>query len=297
MKILSEILTAFKEYDLKISDIEKVVRYLQHYGYLIKNDDFNLSDLIEALTRFQEFFHLEENGKITPQLVRAMDAPRCSVPDNMQREEAKWGKKDLKYYIEKYVPGVLTKSEQQGIIQQAWDFWTEVANIKATRIDTPNGADIVISIGSGAKDGFDGPSGTLAWAYLPNGSNSRLLCKYDSAETWIKDKTQRGILMLNVSTHEFGHLLGLEHSKKQGALMAPYYSPSIAKPQANDDIPRIRALYGPPVVTPDPDPTPDPEPDPTPTPKPGQKTITIIVEGDITSIKADCFGIRKYDDC
>lgn len=293
MKLLNEILNTFKEYDLKISDIEKVVSYLQHYGYLIKNDEFTLSDLIEALVKFQQFFHLEENGKITPQVVRAMDAPRCSVPDHMEREEAKWGKKELKYYIEQYVPGVLTKADQQGIIQQAWDQWADVANIKASRVDSPNGADIIISIGSGAKDGFDGPSGTLAWAYLPNGSNSRLNMKYDSAETWIKEKTQRGILMLNVSCHEFGHLLGLEHSRVQSALMAPYYSPNVTKPQSNDDIPRIQALYGKPVVTPVPDPTPNPNP----TPKPGQKKITIIVDGDIASIEADCFGIRKYDDC
>ena len=51
--------------------------------------------------------------------------------------------------------------------------------------------------------------------------------------------------MLNVACHEFGHLLGLTHSKKPGALMAPYYNPFIATPQQDDDIVRVQKLYGP----------------------------------------------------
>lgn len=296
MKIVDEILSAFKDYHFQVGDIQKVITYLTTYGYLAKSGELSLNDVIEALTKFQEFFHLEADGKLTPQVLRAMDAPRCSVPDHMEREEAKWGKKKLTYYIEKYVPGVLTKADQQAIIQQAWDFWSEVADISASRVDSPNGADIIISIGTGAKDGFDGPSGTLAWAYLPNGSNSRLNMKYDSAETWIKEKTQRGILMLNVSCHEFGHLLGLEHSRVQSALMAPYYSPNVPKPQQNDDIPRIQALYGKPTTKPDPKPDPDPNPtDPTEPLPPGKKRIVIVVEGDITELTADGWGTRKYD--
>lgn len=289
MKILPEILALVRKYDFKVSDVEKVIKYLQYYGYLIKTDDFGLDDLFEAVKKFQEFFHLDKDGQLTPQVIRAMDAPRCSVPDFMDREEAKWNKKRLSYYIEKYVPGILTKEDQQGIIQQAWDAWSDVADIKAIRVNNPNGADIIISVGTGSRDGFDGPGGTLAWAYLPNSNNSRLLCKYDSSETWIKERNQRGILLLNVSTHEFGHLLGLEHSRIQGALMAPYYSANVVKPQENDDIPRIQNLYGKPEVVPQPDPPPvDP-----PT---GKKRIVIVVDGNIDSIEAPGFGIRKYED-
>ena len=46
-------------------------------------------------------------------------------------------------------------------------------------------------------------------------------------------------------THEFGHLLGMGHSKDKRAVMAPYYKgyePQFAL--GTDDIKGIRAMYG-----------------------------------------------------
>ena len=106
-------------------------------------------------------------------------------------------------------------------------------------------ADIIVTTGKGVQHQFDGRGGTLAWAYMPQGKNEKLLMRFDLDETWVADKTNRGILLSNVACHEFGHLLGLGHSKKSQALMAPYYNPFVSAPQADDDIPKIQKLYGP----------------------------------------------------
>lgn len=232
------------------------IQYLRAFGYLAHKAprDLTLGDIHDSLRDFQELCGLEQNGHLDLKTVQAMVRPRCGVPDRQpMRMQAKggsipkqdqWNKRKLTWAQEKTVPG-LSKLDQADILEMAWKHWSDVCDLTFERVSNPAGADITISIGRGKKDDFDGPSGTLAWAYLPIGDDSPLTMRFDLDEVWVKDVTDRGILMLNVATHEFGHLLGLDHSKIDGALMSPFYNPAVAKPQDNDDIPRIRALYGP----------------------------------------------------
>jgi hypothetical protein len=82
--------------------------------------------------------------------------------------------------------------------------------------------------------------------------------RFDLAETWVSNPQERGVLLFNVACHEFGHMLGLTHSKRKAALMAPYYSPTVAVPQWDDDILRVQARYGKNTAAPLPPVTPDP---------------------------------------
>ena len=68
--------------------------------------------------------------------------------------------------------------------------------------------------------------------------------KFDIAEFWITSPEKTGVLLENVAAHELGHILGLTHSEVSTALMAPYYNKNVNRPQENDDIERIRSLYG-----------------------------------------------------
>jgi hypothetical protein len=262
--------------ELSWSQALRAVDFLKYYGYLSREKEPNFDELIEGIVKFQEFYHLEPDGILGQKTLRAMDRPRCSVPDFMNRtEEAKWRKKDLTYFIANR-DSDLSSNDWDNTLQLAFQQWTDVADIRVVRTNSRNSANIILDIGSGKADNFDGPSGTLAWAYLPDGRDGQLLCKFDTGETWTVDKMKRGILLLNVACHEFGHLLGLEHSKVESALMAPYYSAEISKPQTVDDKSRIQALYGKPVNIPTPPPV-----DPTPTPTPTDK-ITVILEGKVT---------------
>lgn len=263
--------------------IMKVIEYLRFYGYLRSGPIVNIvSEIIPALMEWKRSAGLLPGAYINQTVIDKMNEPRCGCSD-VQRsiasvEESRWRKNKLNYWIASYVNGI-SQQDQNDIIRMSWDQWESVADIKLTQVTSQSQADIVVATGRGASQGFDGPSGTLAWAQLPNGNDNQLLMRYDLDETWLKEltATQRGILMLNVSTHEQGHLLGLDHSRVSSALMAPYYSPAISKPQQNDDIPRIQALYGKPVA-----PVPIPDPTPIPNPVPGWPvTVKVYQDGRI----------------
>ena len=178
---------------------------------------------------------------------------RCGLPDALVTSNAKkirkWGIRDLKYFIKRSdsdMPDSIWHQE----IRAAMDSWEAVTNVKFIRCENPNEANIIIDIGQGEQDSFDGKGGTLAWAYLPPNSsyNGQLLMKFDIAEFWITSPEKAGVLLQNVAAHELGHILGLTHSEINTALMAPYYNKDVAVPQENDDGIRIRELYGHPVV-------------------------------------------------
>lgn len=239
-----------------------VLNYLDAFGYFPKPlagwSRISTTDIVTALQTFQKFFGISKSGQVSMATVRAMEAPRCGCPDlprdhqeNFVRARnfiraglPRWRKKGLTYEIRDYLPGV-DKSEFEKILASAFSAWTSLGNIDVRVADDISDApDILIATGSGAQSNFDGPGGILAWANMPTGNDEQLLIKFDLGETWVTSAQQRGIILLNVATHEFGHLFGLDHSRMASAIMAPYYNAVIAKPQADDDIPRFQKRYG-----------------------------------------------------
>lgn len=76
-----------------------------------------------------------------------------------------------------------------------------------------------------------------------------------------------GTDLLQVAAHEFGHVLGLQHSHKPKTIMYEYYSFSYPLKLSEDDKQGIQYLYGakpravaPPPTTPPPPPPPPPPP-------------------------------------
>lgn len=55
-----------------------------------------------------------------------------------------------------------------------------------------------------------------------------------------------GTDLLQVAAHEFGHVLGLQHSLEPDAVMCPFYSDSYPLQLSEDDKRGIQYLYGPP---------------------------------------------------
>jgi len=182
---------------------------------------------------------------IASSYIDSFGVPRCGCPDfNLSSNKKYWGHKSLTYYIANRDSDL--KSEVwDSLILDAFNAWSDVTDIDFKRIDRQGSSNIVINIGAGQDHHFDGPSGTLAWAYLPPRPNytGQLVMKFDTDEIW-SDGSKAGTLLKNVAAHEIGHILGLSHSSKKGALMAPYYSAAVFEPQPIDDIPRIQELYG-----------------------------------------------------
>lgn len=276
---------------LSAAEAKFAIQYIDHY-YIDPNKFTKYSDdlLKKHVKQFQKTFGLKSTGVVDSVTVRAMkNTPRCGCPDYRMAAAtgplaSKWGINKLPYYIESYVTQAISKADQKELITMAFNSWSDVADLEFEPVNSKSQARLILSTGRGRGSNFDGPGNTLAWAYLPSGNNytGQLLMRFDLDETWIRDASDRGILYLNVAAHEFGHLLGLDHSRQRRALMAPYYNPAIARPQQNDDITRIQRLYGKPV---NPGPGPGPGPDPDPDPTPGDKIKVVTYVDDLSCIR------------
>ena len=84
--------------------------------------------------------------------------------------------------------------------------------------------------------------GILAHAFQPEYG----VVHFDNDETWVLgDGKYDHINILQVMTHEFGHALGMGHSPKNAAVMAPFYKgyePYFALDI--DDVRGIQSMYG-----------------------------------------------------
>lgn len=66
---------------------------------------------------------------------------------------------------------------------------------------------------------------------------------FDESEPWMIGAGS-GIDLYQVAAHEFGHALGLDHSDRKDALMAPLYKNVWTNDLYDDDIQGIQSLYG-----------------------------------------------------
>lgn len=256
-RIAYDVFKDVNPWGLVFEHIKEGLEYLDKYGYINLDGKIELQEVLAAIRLFQEVAGLNNDGELGPKTFRAMKWPRCALPDRFMEvdendlpriAEARWGRKNLTYYIAGR-DSDLSVQQWDAAIEKAFEQWSYVADLRFSRTNSSSGANFILSVGSGRRDNFDGQGGTLAWHYLPprDGYQGQLQGKFDAAETWVVDSGKRGIYLLNVACHEIGHGLGLEHSKVQSALMAPFYSPNVTKPQRNDDITRIQRLYGPPT--------------------------------------------------
>lgn len=245
------------------AELGYALNYLTYYGYVPVDLMNNLDEkeIRDAIKEFQKNFGLEQDGVLGPKTLKAMTEPRCGCPDLLDKKNKahieflnmegiaeekrdRWNKAGLTYFVSEYVTGTLNKKAQDEIFAAAFKAWDDACGLNITKVNAANKADIIVATGRGPVSNFDGRGGTLAWAYMPKGNDQQLVARFDLDETWVRNPRERGVLLGNVACHEFGHLLGLNHSKKSGALMAPYYNPFVGIPQMDDDIPRIRKLYG-----------------------------------------------------
>ncbi|NXX75660.1 MMP13 Collagenase, partial [Urocolius indicus] len=233
-------------------DLEFAERYLRtHYdlrpnpaGIMRKSANTVASKLREM----QAFFGLEVTGKLDEETYELMQKPRCGVPDvgeyNFFPRKLKWSKTNLTYRIMNYTSD-LSRAEVDRAFKKAFKVWSDVTPLNFTRIRSGI-ADIMISFGTkehGDFYPFDGPSGLLAHAFPP-GPDYGGDAHFDDDEAWSDDS--RGYNLFLVAAHEFGHSLGLEHSRDPGALMFPIYTytgkTGFVLP--DDDVQGIQELYG-----------------------------------------------------
>jgi len=135
-------------------------------------------------------------------------------------------------------------------IRTAFAAWSAVSNIQFVETTDSNTAFDAVGATGDIRVGthyIDGPSKTLAHAYLPyNYLSGDGDLHFDKDENWTCDTS--GIDIGIVALHEIGHTIGLYHDDTAAiAVMDPYYNSSLNTLQS-DDINGAQAIYGSPPL-------------------------------------------------
>ena len=141
-------------------------------------------------------------------------------------------------------PEEFTNFNVRALFRQAFDAWSDVANIEFVEVREQGEAsgygyasDIRITFAR-----LDGPGDFLGRARLPIAvplpTEGDILI--DSSDSSLGREHKK---LLAVATHEVGHAIGLEHVNIESALMFPNIQRNVTSPQF-DDISGARQIYG-----------------------------------------------------
>ncbi|XP_036005607.1 matrix metalloproteinase-20 [Fundulus heteroclitus] len=203
--------------------------------------------LISKVKEMQMFFGLNSTGELDSETLEVMQSPRCGVPDVEEYshiQSTRWNKNVITYRIGRYTRD-LRRSTVDSLIESAFGVWARASGLTFIRTQTRN-ADIMVEFVTYAHGDFypfDGPRGTLAHAFGP-GTGAGGDTHFDDDERWTAGRT--GFNLLLVAAHEFGHALGLKHSRNPESLMYPTYR--AIRPTnllSSEDVTNIKALYSP----------------------------------------------------
>ncbi|KAG1970214.1 collagenase 3 preproprotein [Pimephales promelas] len=257
-----------------------------------------LPDLEKELKVMQAFFGLEVTGKLDSNTLETMKLPRCGVTDvakfNHFQGRPSWKQSVVTYRITEYT-SQLSQRDVDAIIAKAFQLYSDVIPLDFKQIYSGT-ADIMILFKAGYHGDFypfDGPNGVLAHANSP-GPEQGGDTHFDDDETWTQ--SSRGINLLLVAAHEFGHALGLDHSRDPSALMYPTYryvnTNGYTLPR--DDRLGVQALYGvrASIGKPEAKPEPEPEPKPNPEPNPPEPCKRDLVFDAAASVRGELYFFK-----
>ncbi|XP_059170337.1 matrilysin-like [Physella acuta] len=216
--------------------------FLERFGYIedvLSGATTPVGAIKNALKSFQDFNGLPVTGELDLATVTKMLQPRCGLPDVIKpgsryasvpsgyrapgsaEMRAKWPKNDLTYRLVSYTRK-LGQGQVDDAIARAFRKWSDVTPLVFRR--GQGAVDINIGFTRGDHgDGspFDRQGNVLAHAFFPGYGEIAGDTHFDDDEDWTVNSPQ-GVNLEIVAAHEFGHALGLEHSRHKDALMAPF---------------------------------------------------------------------------
>ncbi|KAI3700707.1 hypothetical protein L2E82_45344 [Cichorium intybus] len=249
-----------------VKGIRDLKFYLAHFGYLhyqknpnvrdLKEDHFD-EDLEVAVKSYQVYYHLNATGTLDRPTVSQMVMPRCGYHDIETHDHThnslhivsryrlfpgrpKWPSGQLTYAY-----GPLFPARFKPPVDRAFRKWATASSgyFRFSRATSYQGANLKVSFQRvDHRDGspFNGSGGVLAHAFIPR--DGRL--HFDADERWAIGAVPNTFDIETLALHEIGHLLGLDHSQFQSAIMWGSFFPGVTKGLSSDDIQGLRNLYG-----------------------------------------------------
>ncbi|XP_054159286.1 matrix metalloproteinase-14-like [Oppia nitens] len=255
-------------FPMSVHSENDAMKYLNQFGYMEKmpiNMTMSSPQMKPILTDYQRFMGIQETGVLDENTMRMMNEPRCGVKDNILSQTLRpynmklkkrlrryslqgsmWQTKNITWKVTQYSTQDNLREKDKHIdklMKYALHEWSKHSGLNF--IHERGDKKAMIEIGFKVmdhRDGnpFDGPGRTLAHAFFPQfGGNTH----FDDHERWSIDG-KRGVDLLSVAVHEFGHALGLGHSDNKDSLMYPTYAGKRSELK-KDDINGIQMLYGP----------------------------------------------------
>ncbi|XP_029923813.1 matrix metalloproteinase-20 [Myripristis murdjan] len=233
------------------TDLKIATEYLKRY-YNLKKEPFgrrkrSWPSFTSKVKDMQAFFGLNTTGAVDSETLEVMLSPRCGVPDVEEYSHnlgTRWNKNVITYSIGRYTRD-LPRGTVDSLVESALSVWARASSLTFVRSPTRN-ADIMVEFVSYAHGDlypFDGPRGTLAHAFGP-GEGTGGDTHFDDDEHWTTGGN--GFNLYLVAAHEFGHALGLKHSRNPESLMYPTYKyPRTLSLLSREDVANINTLYGP----------------------------------------------------
>ncbi|KAL7171384.1 hypothetical protein ACSBR2_036104 [Camellia fascicularis] len=238
----------------KVQGLGELARYLKKFGYLnyphppngTHVDDFD--ELLEkAIKTYELNYHLSSTGTLDAATLTKMMMPQCGVPDiNNGKTSMRSGKKNqvhgscssfihtVPHY--NFFPGwprwpaskthltyaFLSQADVLGpLCARAFENWDSVTHFTFEEIQNCDVADVKISFQIGdhgdRAGAFDGPHGVLAHSFAPEDGRVH----FDGQDLWPMIPLPGAFDLETVASHEIGHILGLDHSSDEDAIMYP----------------------------------------------------------------------------
>ncbi|CAJ2662818.1 unnamed protein product [Trifolium pratense] len=243
--------------DQKVGDTIKGLSYvkenLQILGYfnntLINIDDTVTSYFQTVLKDYQKNFNLKVTGQFDDKTYKKLSSSRCFVPDiingtNTMQETTTsfkpWWSADKKELTYAFNPENNVTNAVKSLVKSVFENWS-ITTLKFKEAKTYNDSDInIVFVTIDGKGGFVGGADS-------NYSSHIGTIYLDSDEQWIlsSDNFNDGDEDLeSVVMHQVGHVLGLEHSSVEEAIMYPIVlQEKKIKLVNDDDLQKISEIY------------------------------------------------------
>ncbi len=243
---------------VQAAGVEFVQQYLQRFGYLDVPGATELSMGVtdeatsRALELFQEFFGIPRTGQFDEVTREVMARPRCGLPDLSSSvtfvSRCPWRQATLSFAFDIGTPDIAGNIELQAVTT-AISTWQAVCPLTFIEVGSSENPNVLIGWRPPNDPDLDMTGSVIAHADFPPDCSivTNTLPKplhFDDEHRWSTTGATIALDVQSVALHEFGHILGLEHSTIASAVMFPTIGfGEIKRELTQDDRDGISNLY------------------------------------------------------